>query len=291
MGTYVVGDIHGCYDEWMMLKNKVEEQDENSRFILVGDIVDRGPKVAEMLSWAIKNITTDGKYQMVLGNHEDMKIQWAKQYALYEKDKDIFCNSQFYLEFDEARFGFQQFCAIQNFTDEKVLSIIEWFKTLPLCKEVLIDYGEKQIPFVICHANFDAICLNEDGRVKSELFYKNSDRLTHWSKEQFRMLWDRECFGHGWSHDTIVVHGHTPTLDCDLIDRGAYPGRIDFKKKDINVDCGACFSRYVGANLAAIRLEDLEEFYARPLEDMEYGESLRDEYKREMLLSICSPNH
>lgn len=286
MGTYVVGDIHGCYDEWMSLKNKIEEQDENARFILVGDIVDRGPKVAEMLSWAMSNITADGKYQMVLGNHEDMKIDWAKQYALYENDKDKFSRSQFYLEFDEARFGFQQFCENNNFTDEQVVDIVDWFTTLPLCIEVLVDYGAKKIPFVICHANFDAICLNKEGRMKPELFHKDCKRLTHWSREQFRMLWDRECFGHEWSHDTIVVHGHTPTLDSELIDRGAYPGRIDFKKKDINVDCGSCFDWFEGANLAAIRLEDLEEFYARPLVDLEYEESLRDEFKRDMLQEL-----
>ncbi len=286
MGTYVVGDIHGCFDEWMTLKNKIEEQDKNARFVLVGDIVDRGPKVAEMLSWAMKNITIGGKYQMLLGNHEDMKIDWAKQYSLYGSKKEQFSQSQFYLEFDEARFGFQQFCEEQNFTDEKVLEIIDWFKKLPLCIEVLVDHGGKQIPFVICHANFDAVCLNKEGRMKPELLHKDCNRLTHWSREQFRMLWDRECFGHDWIYDTIVVHGHTPTIAEELIESGAYPGRIDFKKKDINVDCGACFDRYVGANLAAIRLEDLEEFYARPLVDIEYEDSLRDAYKKQMLQEL-----
>ena len=25
MGTYIVGDIHGHYDEWLKLKNKIEK--------------------------------------------------------------------------------------------------------------------------------------------------------------------------------------------------------------------------------------------------------------------------
>ena len=70
MGTYVVGDIHGCFGSWIKLKNKIEKQDSVARFILIGDIVDRGPEVCKMITWARKHITTDGKYQMILGNHE-----------------------------------------------------------------------------------------------------------------------------------------------------------------------------------------------------------------------------
>jgi len=42
---------------------------------LVGDIVSRGTEDAQMLAWAYENVTLDGKYQMVLGNHDDTFIE------------------------------------------------------------------------------------------------------------------------------------------------------------------------------------------------------------------------
>ena len=38
MGTYVVGDIHGCLSQWLAFKEKIEKRDEDARFILVGDL-------------------------------------------------------------------------------------------------------------------------------------------------------------------------------------------------------------------------------------------------------------
>lgn len=84
MGTYIVGDIHGCFDLWISLKQQIEEHDSDTKFILVGDIVDRGPQVKEMIDWAMQNISIGGKYQMVRGNQEDLKIQWAGQYRVYD---------------------------------------------------------------------------------------------------------------------------------------------------------------------------------------------------------------
>ncbi len=71
MGTWVIGDVHGCYDEFIEMVNKVEKMDKSPTFILIGDIEDRGPKSREMMDWAVENVTEDGKFQMVLGNHED----------------------------------------------------------------------------------------------------------------------------------------------------------------------------------------------------------------------------
>ena len=35
MATYVVGDIHGCFREWISLKSKIEALDQRAEFILV----------------------------------------------------------------------------------------------------------------------------------------------------------------------------------------------------------------------------------------------------------------
>ena len=42
---YVIGDIHGCYQDMMALLNKIESQDQDAQIIFVGDFIDRGPDV------------------------------------------------------------------------------------------------------------------------------------------------------------------------------------------------------------------------------------------------------
>lgn len=40
--TIVVTDIHGCFDEFMLLLDKVQYGDHD-RLLVAGDMVDRGP--------------------------------------------------------------------------------------------------------------------------------------------------------------------------------------------------------------------------------------------------------
>ena len=53
MATYVMSDIHGCYDEFQKMLNMISLSD-NDRLILAGDYIDRGPKSREMLQWLEK---------------------------------------------------------------------------------------------------------------------------------------------------------------------------------------------------------------------------------------------
>ena len=45
---YVIGDIHGCYQDMMALLNKIESQDQDAQIIFVGDFIDRGPDVVKV---------------------------------------------------------------------------------------------------------------------------------------------------------------------------------------------------------------------------------------------------
>lgn len=95
MGTYVVGDLHGCYDEWMEFKDKIEAMDNEAEFILVGDIIDRGPKEKQLLSWCKRNIRKGGKYQMVMGNHE---YDNRDSYTAKEEDILFYLRLPYYIE-------------------------------------------------------------------------------------------------------------------------------------------------------------------------------------------------
>lgn len=60
-----VGDIHGCYDDFMKLLKKVNYS-PNDLIIATGDLVDRGEKSKEVIEFFIKN----GNALSVMGNHE-----------------------------------------------------------------------------------------------------------------------------------------------------------------------------------------------------------------------------
>lgn len=280
MSTYVVGDIHGCYNEWITLKNKIESMDKDARFILIGDIVDRGRQVMQMIDWALHNVEPGGKYQMILGNHEDMKINWAKQYSKY-KDVD-FSKTQHFKHFDADGYDFQYNLIASDVTDDYVIKIIEFFKSLPLFidLDVTTESGRNQY-YVICHAALSNNVLDDNGRIDRTQCRENHDSFNKVLDEY--ILWERNYWGNNWNYDTIVVHGHTPTCTRDLAVRGSNPGRIDFRRKDINVDCGMCFGIEV-SNLAAICLETLDEYYAVDTEDCSLAAMSNSEaYKKDML--------
>ncbi len=63
--TFIVGDVHGCFDELMLLLKKAQYHPSQHRLILVGDLVNKGKKSFQTLKWARKN-----RIESVLGNHE-----------------------------------------------------------------------------------------------------------------------------------------------------------------------------------------------------------------------------
>ena len=66
MSTYVIGDVHGCFDQFIRLVKKIDYDSKQDQIILTGDLVNRGPKSLDVLNYCMadKNVTT------VLGNHD-----------------------------------------------------------------------------------------------------------------------------------------------------------------------------------------------------------------------------
>jgi serine/threonine protein phosphatase 1 len=66
---FFVGDLHGQFDMLHRLLTHVGWNSPADRLIGVGDLLDRGPKGAELL-----DLVSEGKLHSVLGNHEAMYI-------------------------------------------------------------------------------------------------------------------------------------------------------------------------------------------------------------------------
>lgn len=237
---YVVGDVHGCYDDLRAMLNKIETNDRDATIILVGDFIDRGPKVWQTIKWCMENITSDGKYQSVIGNHEDMALQWYYSNMGFETDE--IC------QLDSCDYGFVRVLISYgiNYVDELKL-FIGFFRRLPLYKKLNITMtsGKRQ-DFIIKHSYIPA-----EGLDKTE------------NRNDF--LWSRNHYW-GYIGDEIIIHGHTPTIDHDYILRGENnPGFINYRHNTINVDGGCSFfPNYLdhgACMLCAICLETLEEIY------------------------------
>ena len=64
MRTIVIGDIHGCADEFRALLKEVKFVKGEDKLVLVGDLVAKGPKSTEVIDTAIEYNAVS-----VRGNH------------------------------------------------------------------------------------------------------------------------------------------------------------------------------------------------------------------------------
>jgi bis(5'-nucleosyl)-tetraphosphatase (symmetrical) len=69
----VVGDIHGCVDEFKELVVECDYRQGIDRLILLGDLVDRGPDPAGVI-----RLARELGAECVLGNHEESALRWRK---------------------------------------------------------------------------------------------------------------------------------------------------------------------------------------------------------------------
>lgn len=69
--TIVIGDIHGCIDEFNELLKELSYDDKSDELILLGDLIDRGPD-----SVAVVRKARQMNLKCVRGNHEHKFVKW-----------------------------------------------------------------------------------------------------------------------------------------------------------------------------------------------------------------------
>jgi len=70
MQTLVIGDIHGCYDEFQSLLDKAGLTDEDT-IVSIGDCVDRGPDTPAVLRFFQEKPNAE----LIMGNHERKHVR------------------------------------------------------------------------------------------------------------------------------------------------------------------------------------------------------------------------
>jgi len=125
MATYIFGDLHGCFDEFSKLLDKIKFTPQKDEIIITGDIIGRGPKPLHTLNYliSVKELYPNSIHA-VLGNH-DLNFLAVAAGVHKAKHRDRI----------EA-----------ILTSDKLPKIIDFYLDLPLL------YLDKNKKIAVCHA-------------------------------------------------------------------------------------------------------------------------------------------
>lgn len=82
---FVIGDIHGCYDELKDLLEKTDKiiKPETESYVFLGDYIDRGPRTKDVIDLLVeRSYHHPANHIFLKGNHEDMMLEQDQSWAL-----------------------------------------------------------------------------------------------------------------------------------------------------------------------------------------------------------------
>ena len=231
--TYVMSDINGDSVSFERILKQINLHPKDTLYIL-GDVIDRNPDGIRIL----RKIMKMPNVKMLLGNHEYMMMdalvyppsdkvdKWEREYAKLRKLRHWYENG-----------GDVTHAYLKRIRKELRQEIFDYIDSLPLNIEVEVN-GQK---FLLVHAGVAANY--------GSPYYNYSDAREY-------AVWSRRSYTERIPEDTILIFGHTPTVNLHYVT----PMEIWHKGNYIGIDCGACYD-YMG-RLACLRLDDLKEYYS-----------------------------
>ena len=266
----IIGDVHGCFDELVDLLTQlgysIEKQSngqpsleykvtppEGRKVVFLGDLVDRGPNIPQVLRLAMSMIE-DGTALCVPGNH-DIKLMRK----LRGRDVQIthgLADSVKQLDRESPEFRTQ----VSEFMDE-------------LVSHYVLDDGK----LVVAHAGMkEEMQGRGSGKVREFALYGETTGETDEFGLPVRYNWAAEYRG-----KAMVVYGHTPVPQPDWLNR------------TINIDTGCVFGgsltalRYPEKELVSVAARAT---YAQPVKTLlavaESAPSLTSQQAHDDLLDI-----
>jgi serine/threonine protein phosphatase 1 len=233
--TYVMSDIHGCYDQYREMLREIEFIDRDTLYLL-GDMVDRGPEPMEVL----RDMSVRANVYPILGNHDFAAYSILSNLLMELNEENL-----------KKHFGGE----IENFVRDVQLwlsdggaATIEGFRRLPMEeREYIIEYLSRIPLYETVEAGGRTFILTHAGLPEGA----TPDNLDNY--DAFDFITANTDYGRQYFDDVFLVTGHMPTMNIDK----AYWGRVYRKHNHIAIDAGAVF----GGKLACVCLETDEEFY------------------------------
>ncbi len=232
---YAISDIHGEYNQFMRLLDKIRFSDSDTLYV-IGDTIDRGPQPIKVLQFMMEqpNIIP------IVGNHELMAITNLRllMKEITGEMLDSLSVSDYGLLTDWMFNGCESTLSdFRKLGNEERLDIMDYLEDFSTYEEVCTA-GKN---YLLVHAG-----LGNFSREKSMDDYTIDE-----------LVWERPDYTKRYFDDVYVVTGHTPT---QLIDDNPRPGYIYRNENHIAIDCGAFIE---GGRLSAICLDTGEEYYSR----------------------------
>jgi serine/threonine protein phosphatase 1 len=229
---YCVADIHGEYQRYLALLEKLKLRVDDTLYVL-GDVVDRGPEPMKVLL----DMMERPNVVPLLGNHEYMaavNLRFLTQEVTQDSLKALDAEAM------------QDLLAWQ---EEGGTPTIEAFQRLsPAQRQEVLDYlGEFEL-YEEVEVNGQCYLLVHAGPRNDTLDQPLDDFDLH------DLIWSRLDYSHPYFSDRIMVTGHTPTR---LIKENPRPDYIYKAPGHIAIDCGCVY----GGQLGAVCLDTGEEVY------------------------------
>ncbi len=224
---YVMSDLHGRYDKYTEMIDKIALKDSDSLFIN-GDICDRGPEPMKIMKDALMRcnvfpIIGDCDYRALrmLSSMEGEKARkdsaYMKSFAAWLKDGGMPTVTEF-----------------RGLSDEEKSDILDYIR------EEFVAYDEittSEGDYLLVHAGLPGFAegMNPDDYSVKDIISCPAD-------------FSREYFS-----DKILITGHTPTFKIDENSRNM----IYRRNGQIGIDCGLA----EGGTLGCLCLDNGKEFY------------------------------
>lgn len=210
----IIGDVHGCYDELVALLTQLRYapagpagawlHPEERKLVFLGDLVDRGPKIPEVVRLVMDTVNAGGGW-CVPGNHDAkfMRAIWGKSVQIKHGLAESLAQFQAYEAHDR---GFGRVAA--EFIDG-------------LVSHYVFDDGK----LVVAHAGMKAEMQGRgSGKVREFAMYGETTGETDEFGLPVRHNWAAEYRG-----SAMVVYGHTPVPEAEWLNR------------TVNIDTGCVF--------------------------------------------------
>lgn len=173
--TLLISDIHGEYDSFIQLLEKVKYNPKEDQLVLLGDYIDRGPDSKRVIE-KIMDLRKEGAITL-MGNHDRMMIDATdgkeKGWDRWERNGGLATLANYHSGEDVAKIP----------ETEEYHRHVEFLRSL--------DYYHETEDYIFVHAGV------EPGKHPKDT-------------KEWTLIWIREDFFRHYKGDKTVVFGHTP---------------------------------------------------------------------------------
>lgn len=190
---YVMSDLHGCFEEYKRMLEKIDFKDSDILYIL-GDIVDRGSQSIQIL----QDMMVRSNVFPILGNHEYM-LNECLDFMLSEineenvstiNDSNIIQKLTSWITENGGAPTFEQ---LNHLSKEELLDLQEYLMEFEIYKSLEVN----QERFVLVHANMKPEYLNDIEKYLMNSLLKKQIIPTMYLKS---FIYNRTCSDFRWKN-------------------------------------------------------------------------------------------